>query len=145
MRKIFLTFMLFAVVGLLLGACTVGGGNLSIKEVWARPGLAGETSAVYFTIENGQSEADSLLSVSCDAAGMAELHISLEDDQGNMTMQPQEKVDVPAQAKVEFKPGGLHIMLMGLKEDLKVDQKLKVTLNFEKAGAVQIEATVREP
>jgi periplasmic copper chaperone A len=119
-------------------------GDIQIRDAWARPGLAGGNSAVYFVIDN-QGAADTLLKADCPSAGMSELHISKMDDDGTMTMEHQDDVPAPAGEKVEFKPGGLHVMLMNLKEDVKIDQKLSCTLSFEKAGTVQVEAPVREP
>jgi copper(I)-binding protein len=49
---------------------------------------------------------------------------------------------VPAGGKVEFKPGGFHIMFMDLKQPLKQDERLKGTLTFEKAGPVEVEFKV---
>ncbi len=62
-----------------------------------------------------------------------------------MTMSPVEAIDVPANGQVELKPGGYHIMLIGLKQDMKVGDKIKLTLTFEKAGNVIVEAGVMEP
>ncbi|MBS1837464.1 MAG: copper chaperone PCu(A)C [Actinobacteria bacterium] len=63
---------------------------------------------------------------------------------GMMTMQPVEKIPVPADGSVELKPGGLHVMLFGLKKDLAVGMTVPVTLTFEKAGQIQVTAEVRE-
>ena len=66
------------------------------------------------------------------------------DANGVMKMTPQERVDVPARGQVSFKPGGLHVMLIGLRQELKPGDKFPVTLRFEKAGDRTIEAVVRE-
>lgn len=62
-----------------------------------------------------------------------------------MMMEPQEAVEIPAGENVQFQPGGLHVMLVGLKNDLKVGDTLKVTLKFETAGEITVEAEVKEP
>jgi copper(I)-binding protein len=60
-----------------------------------------------------------------------------------MTMRPLEQgVELPAGAKVEFKPGGYHIMFMDLKQQLKQGEMMKGTLTFEKAGTVDVEFKV---
>ncbi len=64
---------------------------------------------------------------------------------GMMRMQPVEAVSVPAGGTVEFKPGGLHVMLMDLRRDLKPGDTFSLTLRFEKAGALGVEVTVRQP
>jgi hypothetical protein len=84
-----------------------------------------------------------LRSASGSVAASVELHMS-QMDNGVMKMQPQEMVEVPAQNKVEFKPGGLHIMLVNLKQDLKSGDRFELTLQFDKAGAQTIQVIVKE-
>jgi hypothetical protein len=62
-----------------------------------------------------------------------------------MSMHPVESVDVPANGQAELEPGGLHIMLIGLTGDLEAGEKLPLTLEFENAGKVQVEAEIRAP
>jgi periplasmic copper chaperone A len=127
-----------------LGACAPAeAGNLQVKDVWARPGLAGGNSAVYFVIENGTGADDILLSAASDIAGAVELHMTSMQD-GAMQMMPQQDVPVPAGA-TEFKPGGLHVMLIGLEQDLNPGDTFSVALNFETVGEVLLEVTVNEP
>jgi copper(I)-binding protein len=66
-------------------------------------------------------------------------------DGGVMSMQQQESVPVPTSEKVEFKPGGLHVMFVGLTQDLKVGDMITLTLNFENAGTRIVEVPIREP
>lgn len=54
-------------------------------------------------------------------------------------------VEVPASGRVEFKPGSYHIMLIGLKRDLKVGDRFTVTPELEKSGTLTVESEVREP
>ncbi len=51
----------------------------------------------------------------------------------------KEGLTIPAKSMVELKPGGYHIMFMNLKDSLVSGQKYKATLNFEKAGSINIE------
>jgi len=97
---------------------------------------------VYVTISNHGSEADALLSASSDVATTAELHQTIKQD-GKMVMRPLPKFDVPAGGKLEMKPGGYHIMLLGLKQDLKPGETIEVGLNFEKAGRMLVKASVK--
>ena len=62
-----------------------------------------------------------------------------------MTMQMQESVLVPARGEVEFTPGGLHVMLVGLCRDLKAGDTITLTLNIENSGRITIQAPVKEP
>jgi copper(I)-binding protein len=102
----------------------------------------GGNGAVYVTLTNSGSQADSLVSASSDAAQTVELH-EVKNDGGVMKMRPVKSIAVPAGGKVVLKPGGYHIMLLDLKHDLKVGEKIPVTLKFEHGGEVQVEAAVR--
>lgn len=54
-------------------------------------------------------------------------------------------LEVPAKGQVELKPGGYHVMLIGVKRDLKVGDKFSLELQFEKSGAITVEAEVKQP
>jgi hypothetical protein len=133
----------FILAAILVACASAGGQNLQVTDAWARPGLAGGNSAAYFVIENGTASGDSLLSASSDVAGAVELHMTSMQD-GNMQMQQQHEVPVPA-GKTEFNPGGLHVMLIDLKQDLKPGDTFSLTLNFANAGAMPQQVTVSEP
>ena len=63
-----------------------------------------------------------------------------------MTMQRVEgAIEIPAEGRVEFKPGGLHIMLIGLKRSLNPGARFEVILEFEKNSLVKVESEVRQP
>ena len=64
---------------------------------------------------------------------------------GVMMMVQQENVRVGAQSQLEFTPGGLHVMLIGLAQDLNPGDTFQVTLTFEKAGRITLDVPVREP
>jgi hypothetical protein len=98
--------------------------------------------AAYMTIRGG-SEADRLIRAESDVAEVIELH-TVENDGGVMKMRPVEGIDVPAGGEVQLAPGGFHVMLINLKRELKPGDTVALTLQFEKAGAVSVEASVRE-
>jgi periplasmic copper chaperone A len=102
----------------------------------------GGTGAVYVTLTNSGAQADSLISASSDAAQTVELH-EVKNEGGVMKMRPVQAIEVPAKGKRELKPGSYHIMLMGLKQDLKPGDKIAVTLKFEHGGEVPVEAVVK--
>jgi copper(I)-binding protein len=131
--------------------------TIHLENAWARraPSMvqAGESrqgsgamtagnGAVYVTVSNHGSELDALLSVSTNLAKSAELHETVEQA-GKMVMRRRPKFDVPAGGKLEMKPGGYHIMLLGLKQDLKPGDTVNVGLTFEKAGQMSVEAPVK--
>jgi copper(I)-binding protein len=86
---------------------------------------------------------DKLLSVESDVAKTIELHETKESS-GMMAMSPVPNIPVPANGKAELKPGGFHVMLIGLNRELKAGDKVQLTLNFEKAGKVPVTAEVKE-
>ncbi len=136
--------MILMLTATLLGACATTR-EMSIHDAWIRPSTMGNNSAAYFIIENGTGMDDTLLSVDSDIASATEVHLSMVMDGGVMSMQQQESVPVPTSEKVEFKPGGLHVMFVGLTQDLKVGDTITLTLNFENAGTRIVEVPIREP
>ena len=117
---------------------------LAVTEAWARPAPAGQNSAIYFQIDNPNTSPDSLLSASTSVAQATELHMSQMDSSGVMSMHPQHSVEIPASDVVEFKPGGLHVMLINLNKDLAPGSTILLTLKFEKAGEMTLEVPVEE-
>lgn len=139
--KLILTFALAVFV---ISAC---GGSLSelvIQGAWARPASAGENGAAYFVIENWTMTDDILLSVSSEIASATEVHMSMADANGVMSMQMQESIPVPAKATVKFEPGGLHVMFVNLNRNLIVGDTFTLILLFEKAGEVSLQVKVKE-
>jgi copper(I)-binding protein len=105
----------------------------------------GGNSAIYFIVDNPSAQEDVLLSASSDGAEAVELHLSKMDSEGTMKMQQQDSVPIPAKSKVELKPGGLHIMLIKLKSDLKAGDTISLILKFHHAGEIKLEVPVRQP
>ena len=101
------------------------------------------TSAAYMVIKNSSGEPDALISAKSDVAKAVELHnVKMQNDVMTMFQVPQ--IDIPANGQVELKSGSYHVMLIGLTRDLKAGDKVTITLNFEKSGAMTIEADVRD-
>ncbi len=123
----------------------VGSGTtVMVMEPWARssPMVAGN-GAVYLKLMNEGSSDDALLSATTDVAEVVELHETKIGENDVMQMSPVARIEVPAGGSVSLEPGGKHIMLLGLKQELAAGQKIDLTLQFEKAGAVVVEAEVR--
>ena len=119
--------------------------KIQAVDAWARAGAAEMgNGAAYMILRNSGDTADRLVKAESDVAGAVELHKSSMEG-GMMKMAPVENIEVPAKSQAELKPGGLHVMLIGLKRDLKAGEKIKLKLQFEKAGAQEVEAEVRNP
>lgn len=159
---------------LILGGILTGCASqeISITGAWARPGLQDGNTAVYFRIDNLTGETDVLLSAKADIAAAVELHRSMlvsleqavemeggismgsgsmegdEDQMGEemvMVMQQQEKVPVPDGETVVFEPGGLHVMMIGLMDDLGEGETFPLTLVFQNFGEITLDVPVGMP
>lgn len=119
--------------------------EIAVTEYWARPGIQDGNSAVYFIIENNTAEDEVLLSAASDAANYVELHRSSMNEDGTMMMQQQESIPIPANSSVALEPGGLHVMLIELAQDLTPGDQLALRLSFQNSGTRELEVTVREP
>ena len=140
-------------IGMVLLACLaaapargedVKAGDLVISQAWSRatPGGA-KIGAGYLTIENKGSAVDKLVSVSGDAAGKIEIHEMATID-GVMKMRPLDKpLAIDPGKSVKLAPGSYHLMMMDLKSPLKQGDKVPLTLEFEKAGKVQVTLDVQ--
>ena len=108
-------------------------------------GHSGAVSAAYMIISNTGAAADRLISASTDAAAVVEIHtVEMENDV--MRMRPlTDGLEIPAGESVSLQPGGFHIMLMDLQQDLIAGETLQLTLGFESGKEVTIEAEIRTP
>jgi periplasmic copper chaperone A len=140
MRKILLS----VIIVLLLASCNPER-PVQVRDVWARPGNAGGTTAVYMTIQNPDSEAEELLNASTDVAEFVELHMSMVGHGDMMTMEEQESIEIPGRATVELAPGGLHVMLINLLVELQPGDTITLGLYFLRAGEMELTVEVREP
>jgi copper(I)-binding protein len=141
------TLLLAAFAAALAGAVQaheVKAGPLTLGNLAVRASLgAVPTSAAYLTIDNAGAVPERLLSVDCACAKSAMVHRT-ETKDGISSMDAAAAVVIPAHGKVTFQPGGLHIMLMGLKGPLKAGGMQDLTLHFEHAGAVKAGFHVRD-
>lgn len=112
-----------------------------VEGAWARPTVAGQSGGGGFLKITGGAAADRLVGASAGVSKMVELH-TMEMDGNVMRMRAVEGIDVPAGAAVELKPGGLHVMFMGLTKTLKAGDSFPLTLRFQKAGEVKVEMKV---
>jgi uncharacterized protein YcnI/copper(I)-binding protein len=117
--------------------------SIGLSAPWTRPASAGGMGVGYVKITNDGSEPDTLLGASSDVAERVELHETTISDDGVASMKPVSSVEVAPGKSIELKPGGLHLMLIGLKEAIKEGGSVKAKLNFKKAGAVDVEFTAK--
>ena len=123
-------------------------GDIAVGHPYATPSIAGTTNGAAYlaSIENKGTVADRLVRASTPAAARVELHTMAVDAQGVMRMREIDGIALAPKAKVQMKPGaGLHLMLIGLKEPLKEDASFPMTLEFERAGKVEVKVVVGPP
>jgi hypothetical protein len=139
------SLLLIALIATALIACSSGGsasGSLTVSGAWVRVPTSPDTTAAYLTIVNGTSTDDALVSASSTAAASVSIHeTTTESGMTGMHMVPS--IRIPGGGTVELKPGGYHIMLMGLTGDLKAGATIQLVLTFEHAGVVTVTAEVR--
>ena len=112
--------------------------SLQIGHPWTRPTLPGQTTGGgYLSINNLGGTPDRLLGASTPAAAAVEVHeMSMEGDV--MRMRELKALDLPPGKAVTLAPGGLHLMLTGLKAPLKEGARVPVKLRFERAGEIEV-------
>jgi copper(I)-binding protein len=135
-------FALFALAAMCAGQASaqqVKAGDLVIDHAWSRATPAGaQVGAGYLTIENRGVTPDKLIGASTPAAAKAVVH-EMAMDNGVTTMRPvQGGLSIPPGQSITLAPSGLHIMLMELKAPFKEGDKVPLTLQFEKAGTVDV-------
>ena len=125
-------------------AADIKAGSLVISDPWSRETAPrAKTGAGYVVIANTGKTADRLLGGTTTAAEKLEVH-SVTTEGGVMRMRPQtDGIEIPAGGTLELKPGGYHIMFIGLKAPLKAGEIVPVTLNFAKAGKVNVSFAVK--
>jgi copper(I)-binding protein len=103
-------------------------------------------TAAFLTITNSGATSDFLISASAapEIVKAVELHTMIEEG-GVMKMRPVEKIEVPANGEAVLKPGSFHVMFIGVQKELKDGDTVKLSLTFEKAGTIQVDAVVRTP
>ena len=135
---------LFAVLAIPAFALDYRLGAIEIGQPWARatPPTA-ESGGGFLVITNTGTTPDRLIAVKSPAADKVEIH-EMKMDGNIMRMREVEKgIEIPPGATVELKPGGFHVMFMGLKAPFAKDAKVPLTLVFEKAGSIDVDLMVQ--
>lgn len=119
-------------------------GAISVGHPYARATGAGQpVGGGFLKLVNG-GEADRLVSVSAEVSKSVELHeMKMEGDV--MRMRQVDGIALQAGQTVELKPGGYHLMFIGLKAPLKAGDSFPMKLKFEKAGEVTVDVKVEAP
>ena len=116
-------------------------GEVRIDHPWTRAATANGNGAGCMTLRNTGAQAARLHSAASPIARVVELHTHVREREV-MRMRPVTDIPVPPGGTVELRPGGLHVMLIGLNAPLRQGGSVPLTLRFERAGEVRVELTV---
>lgn len=117
-------------------------GILTVHNAWARPAKQGMTSGAYLSIANGADQPDTLIDITTEAASMAEIHESYQQN-GVSGMRPAGKLAIGPKSTLELMPGGYHIMLMQLDRELALGDTIELTLYFAEHDSLAIKVPIQ--
>lgn len=141
--RIFKVAFLIALMGSMGTFAEAANRDLTARDAWARATAPGAPAgAAFMVIENRADAGDALVSADAGVADSVELHTHTMDA-GVMKMRKVERIAIPAKGETALKPGGLHVMFIGLKAPLVEGQSFNLGLTFEKAGRIVVPVTVR--
>jgi periplasmic copper chaperone A len=132
-------------VGALLSsaALTLSAAGLEVGAPYVRAVPPGQpNSAAFMSLHNSSTEDRALIGAESPVAEVVELHTHVEED-GLMRMRRIERIAVSAGETTTLAPGGLHIMLIGLKSDLAPGQTVELTLIQDDGERLAVQAPVR--
>lgn len=118
--------------------------QIEVENAWTRATAPNaKTGAAYMVLKNNGSTDDKLIGAESDVAKKTQIHTAEMKD-GMMNMHRVEFILVPGGGSAELKPGGYHVMMMGLKQPLKEGREVHITLKFENAGEIKVTAPVKK-
>ena len=144
MKKILVLILAGMFVLSACGATGEEGTGIEAHDYWARAALKDGNGAAYLILHNHSANDDAVVGVSSDIATATEIHLSQITADGTMEMVKQESVALPADGELEFKPGSYHVMLIGLKQDLKAGEEITLTLHFKNHEDITLTVPVLE-
>ena len=143
----YITSLLLVILAIQSNPTSAGhheGNSLTVEAVWARatPGSA-TNGAVYLTIKNKGHDDDQLIKAHSDQSALSSLHTHIMY-KGISRLRPVYAIFIPKMGTAQLKPGGDHIMLMGLKKPLKEGDTISLSLTFKKAGTKNLTVSVKK-
>ena len=121
---------------------TIAQADVEISDARVRAVPPGQKmTGAFMDIKNSGSDLQ-IISAESSISKVVELHTHIKDGEV-MRMRKVPTIDLPANSTTHLKPGGLHVMFIGLKETLNVDQKIDLTLNFSDGSSQALEVPVK--
>jgi copper(I)-binding protein len=118
--------------------------EVTVKDAYARAVPPGQmNSASFMMLKNDAEKSVSLVSGSSSGAKVVELHNHINEN-GVMKMRQVEKIEIPANGMAHLQPGGLHVMLIGLKKDLMEGDNIDLNLEFSDGSSQELTIPVKK-
>jgi periplasmic copper chaperone A len=118
--------------------------DVKIEGAWVRTAVTGQSGTGGFMKLTAPANMK-LVAVASPVAGIGEVHEMKMEGSVMKMAEVKGGLELPAGKTVELKPGGFHLMLMDLKQSLKVDSQVPVTLTFSNAKGEQSKVEVKMP
>ena len=139
MKRIFTVLLTLTI---LLGSCSTTG-EMEVHQAWIRPTAKGENAAVYLTMHNHSTTEDELTGATTTVADVVEVHESkVEND--IMQMNKISSLPIAADEEIIFTPGGLHIMLIDIKQELILGEHIGLILHFKNHEDIVVEVHIED-
>jgi hypothetical protein len=126
------------------GNMAISAESVSVSDAYVRempPGM--DTTAAYFTLSNKGKQDMTIVGAASPLCNVAEIHATMEK-QGMTRMKHHKQVELSAGQSLTFRPGGMHLMLVGLKKRLKAGDQVPITLQLSDGRQLEFEAEVRD-
>ena len=128
----------------IVSIAAVFGADIEIERAYARASIPNvPNSAAFFVIKNNSDKDIAITSANSDIAEKNKLHTYIKENQ-MLKMMKIEKLVVPAKSSLELKSGGDHVMLMGLKKELKAGDEISLELSFSDGDKKSIKVPVKD-
>jgi len=126
-----------------LHAQVAAASTITVRDAWVREAAAGRAvTAAFMVLENKGDAVRALVRGAASVGDTLELHEMKRED-GMMKMSPVPRIDVPARGETALRPGGLHLMIFGLKAPLAAGDSVRLTLTLDDGSTVRVMAPVR--
>ena len=102
-----------------------------------------QVTGAFFVLKNADDKDHKVIKAESPVAKVTELHTHVSEN-GLMKMRPIKDIEIKAKGEAALKPGGLHVMLIDLKQALKEGDNVAIKLTFEDNSSKEIAAPVRK-
>lgn len=137
MKKLSFLLIFFSLV--VLGNANA---HIEVSNSWARL-IPNGMGALFLEIQNSHPESDVLTQASSPNAKSVMIHQTERKNNITSMKHLMKGINIPANGNISLKPGSYHIMLSGLDKDLKLGDKIEVTLEFSKNKSITVKPVLK--